>query len=105
MSFAFSFQHAVITLLFTDTPLSTSVFPCGSTKAAFTTFVRCGYGVSIRCLELGDTCSIWRMQTTHSQVPLLRTREDLACVAGVQRGGRGELNSSAKCEESAKRDR
>ena len=29
----------------------------------------------------------------------------LACVAGVQRGGRGKLNASAKRNESVKRDR
>ena len=29
----------------------------------------------------------------------------IACVAGVQRGGRGKLNASAKRDESAKRDR
>ena len=29
----------------------------------------------------------------------------IACVAGVEKGRRGKLNSSAKCEESAKRDR
>ena len=35
----------------------------------------------------------------------MRVDPQLACVAGVQRGGRGKLNASAKRDESAKRDR
>ena len=49
------FFSAVNILLFTEIPLSTSEFPWGSTKAAFTIIVSRGYlGGSICCLELKD---------------------------------------------------
>ena len=57
-------------------------------------------------LHSTDEKCVTSTREKNTQLPAaFRVSKTLACVAGVQRGGRGELNASAKRDESAKRDR